>query len=91
MDTRGLHALRCDHHLRDAALGRGLELALRGQLDLLRLPDHLVVFHADVCRRRFFPPRMYFTGLTRINNKVNMQGRGPVWTITVLLASLGLV
>jgi hypothetical protein len=34
---------------------------------------------------------MYFTGLTRINDKVNMQGRGPVWTIIVLLASLGLV
>ncbi len=27
-DTPGLHSLRCDHCQRDAALGRGLELAL---------------------------------------------------------------
>ena len=36
-DTPGLYSLRCDHPLRDATLGRGLELALRGQLELLRL------------------------------------------------------
>ncbi len=94
-DTRGLHALLCDHRQRDAAFGRGLELALRGQLELLQLPGNLVVLHDDVCRPRFFPPHMYFAGLTRINNKQNIQGKGPDWSggteEPTILGKLGLL
>ena len=94
-DTRGLLAFLCDHHQRDGAVGRGLELALRGQLELLQLPGNLVVLHADVSRPRFFPLHMYFTGLTRINNKQNIQGKGPVCSggteEPTILGKLGLV
>ena len=87
-DTPGLHTLHCDNHLCNAAPRRELGLALRGLLALLRLGDHCADLPEDVCRRRFFPPASVFrwnlffccSAVTRIDNKVNMQERGPLWT-----------